>query len=133
MVTHAVARRIRSRLDFERPARTQRHLAPGVVVLEMTGKVTMGRDLKRIDEEVGLLIGEKQTRVIFDLSGVHFVDSSAVGCIVRNFIRLTNSGGSLRLAGVKGMVQGVLKMTQVDKVIDIYPSSLDASQDSPPA
>jgi len=99
----------------------------------MTGKVTMGRDLKRIDEEVGLLIGEKQTRVIFDLSGVHFVDSSAVGCIVRNFIRLTNSGGSLRLAGVKGMVQGVLKMTQVDKVIDIYPSSLDASQDSPPA
>jgi anti-sigma B factor antagonist len=115
-------------MEFKR-----KDLGPSVVVLEMTGKVTMGRDLKRIDEEVGLLIGEKRTRVIFDLSGVHFLDSSAVGCIVRNLTRLKNSGGSLRLAGVKGMVEGVLKLTHVDKVIEIYPTALDASQDSPTA
>jgi len=107
-------------------------LGPGVAVLEMSGKLTMGRDLKRLDEEVGMLIGEKRTRVILDLTGVHFLDSSALGCIVRNLSRLKDSGGTLRLAGVTGMVQGVLKMTSVVKIIGIYPTALEAAQDSPP-
>lgn len=111
----------------------RKDVGPGVAVLEMTGKLTMGRDLKRIDDEVGMLIGEKRTRVVLDLTGVHFLDSSALGCIVRNLGRLRDSGGSLRLAGVTGMVEGVLKMTNVDKVIGIYPTAKDAAQDSPTA
>jgi hypothetical protein len=43
---------------------------------------------------------------------------------------LKNSGGTLRLAGAKGMVQGVLRLTHVDRVIGIYPTAGEACQDA---
>ena len=111
----------------------KKQIGPGIVVLEMTDRIASGRDCQRIHEEVDLLIRENQTRVIFDFSKVHYIDSAAVGSIVRSLCSLKNCGGTLRLAGVKGMVQGVLRLTHVDRVIGIYPTVVDASQDSPPS
>jgi hypothetical protein len=34
----------------------------------------------------------------------------------------------MRLAGVKGMVDGVLKMTLVDRLVEVYPTALEASE-----
>ena len=109
----------------------KKQIGPGIVVLEMTDRIASGRDCQRIHEEVDLLISENLTRVIFDLSGVHYIDSAAVGSIVRSLCSLRNSGGTLRLAGAKGMVQGVLKLTHVDRVIGVYPTAGEASQDPP--
>jgi anti-anti-sigma factor len=111
----------------------KKEIRPGIVVLEMTDRITSGRDCERINDEVGLLIRENRARVIFDLSGVYYIDSAAVGSIVRSLCRLKDSGGTLRLAGVKGMVKGVLELTHLDKVIGIYPTAIDASQDWPPS
>ena len=109
----------------------KKQMGPGIAVLEMTDRIASGRDCQRIHEEVELLIREGQTRVIFDLSRVHYIDSAAVGSIIRCLSSLKNSGGTLRLAGVKGMVHGVLKLTHVDRVIEIYPTAGEASQDPP--
>jgi len=109
----------------------KKEIGPGVVVLEITDRISGVRDCGRINQEIDLLLGQNQTRVIFDLSGVHFIDSVAVGTIVRSFCSLKNSGGTLRLAGVKGMVKGVLALTHVDRVIGVYPTVMDAAQDSP--
>jgi anti-sigma B factor antagonist len=111
----------------------KKQIGPGIVVLEMTDRIASGRDCQRIHEEVDLLIRENQTRVVFDLSGVYYMDSAAVGSIVRSLCSLKNSGGTLRLAGAKGMVQGVLRLTHVDRVIRIYPTAGEACHDSPPS
>ena len=111
----------------------KKQIGPGIVVLEMSDRIASGRDCQRIHEEVDLLIRENQTRVVFDLSGVHYMDSAAVGSIVRSLCSLKNSGGTLRLAGATGMVQGVLRLTHVDRVIRIYPTAGEACQDSPPS
>lgn len=111
----------------------KKEIGPGTVVLEITDRIVSGRDCDRIIQEVELLISQHQTRVIFDLSGVHYIDSAAVGTIVRSLCKLKDSGGSLRLAGVTGMVKGVLKLTHVDKVIGTYLTAMDASQDSAPS
>ncbi len=107
----------------------KREVKPGVVVLEITDKIVGVGDCGRINAEVDSLVRQKQARVIFDLSGVHYMDSSAVGAIVRSFCTLKNSGAVMRLAGVKGVVKSVLQMTQVDKVIGMYPTAMEASQD----
>ncbi len=111
----------------------RKEIRPGIVVLEVNGRIGGDQDCQRIREEVDLLVHKDQTRVIFDLSSVHYIDSAAVGTIVRSFCSLKNSGGWLRLAGLKSMVEGVLKLTGVDRVIGIYPTAIDASQDSPPS
>ncbi|MGH9684240.1 MAG: STAS domain-containing protein [Candidatus Acidiferrales bacterium] len=105
-----------------------REIEPGIVVLEMTGRILMGPDCQLIEQEVEQLLRQNQTRVIFDLSGVASIDSVGVGKIVSCFSQVKKSGGSLRLAGVKGMLEGVFKLVQVHKVIAIYPTASDAAE-----
>ncbi len=106
----------------------RKEIKPGIVVLEMTGRLLMGPDCQRIEQELEQLLRQNQTRVIFDLSGVSTIDSAGLGKIVKCFSQLKKSGGSLRLAGVKGMLEGAFKITQVYKVIRIYPTAVDASE-----
>lgn len=106
----------------------RRQIKPGIAVLEMRGRLLMGPDCKLIDKEIDELIAANETRVIFDLSGVSQIDSAGVGQVVKSFTRLKKSGGDLRLAGVTGMLDGVFKMTQVHKVIAMYPTPQAASE-----
>jgi anti-anti-sigma regulatory factor len=41
---------------------------------------------------------------------------------------MKKAGGSLRVAGTKGMVEETLKITSVDKIMHFYPSLSEASQ-----
>lgn len=111
-------------MDFRR-----KQISPDVAVLEMSGRFLMGPDCRRMEQEIEQLLQANQKRVIFDFTGVFEIDSAGVGQVVKSFTRLKSSGGELRLAGVKGMLDGVFKMTQVHKVIAIYPTQQDAAKD----
>ena len=109
----------------------KKEIKPGVVVLEMTGRITMGQDCRQVEQEVERLIGQNQKDIILDLTGISLVDSTGIGQIVKCLCKLRTTGGSLRLAGLKGMVAGVFKITKVDQVIGIYPTALEAAAFSP--
>ena len=108
---------------------SKKELKPGIWVFELSGRVQMGPDCKRVDQEVEGHISNNETRIILDMAAVDHIDSAFVGQIVKSFSRLSKSGGSLRLAAVKGMVEGVINMTQLNRVIQIYPTALAASED----
>jgi anti-anti-sigma factor len=110
---------------------SQKEIKPGIWVFELSGRVQMGPDCKRVDHEVETHIAKNETRIILDMAAVDHIDSAFVGQIVKSFTKLSQSGGSLRLAAVKGMVEGVLNMTQLNRVIHIYPTALAASEDFP--
>jgi anti-sigma B factor antagonist len=109
----------------------KKQIRPGVVVIAMTGSIRIGPNCQEIEQQVDELIRQNATSVIFDLSGVTFVDSAGIGTIVRSLGRLKKLGGTLRLTGVKGMIEGVLKLTQIIKIIDVYPTIEDAAQNLP--
>jgi anti-sigma B factor antagonist len=108
---------------------SKKEIQPGIWVMEMSGNVHMGADCKRVDQEINGHIEKKQLRIIFDLGKVDHIDSAFVGQIVKSFSSLKKVNGKLRLACVKGMVEGVLKMTQVDKVIPVFPTVSSACED----
>lgn len=108
---------------------SKKELHPGIWVMEMSGNVHMGADCKRVDQEIDSHIEKKQMRIIFDMAKVDHIDSAFVGQIVKSYSRLKKADGKLRLAGVKGMVEGVLKMTQVDKVVPVFPTVAAACED----
>ena len=107
---------------------TKKNVKPGVVVMEISGRVSMGNDCTEIDQHVEQHILRDEKHIIFDLTAVHHIDSAFVGQIVKSHSSLLKSGGRLRIAGASGMVDGVLRMTHVHKVIEIYPTVVEASK-----
>ena len=45
--------------------------------------------------------------------------------------KLKQAGGELRVAGAKGVVHDVLKLTKVDSVVAFYPTAAAAALDFP--
>ena len=106
----------------------RKNVEPDIAVLEMTGRVTMGSDSQKIEWELAELLKENHRKVVFDLTGVSFLDSSGVGILVVCHARLKKAGGVLRIAGARGMVEETLNMTSVSKIVHCYPTAAEAAQ-----
>src|ERR1700741_2166009 len=109
-----------------------RQIKPGIVLLEIAGRVSMGDDCTLLDTEVERHIQKNENRVIFDLAGVNHIDSAVIGQIVKCLSRLKRSGGGLHLSGGHGMAEGVLKMTQLFQVRSISPTAAEPPEDFAP-
>jgi anti-sigma B factor antagonist len=105
--------------------RTQ--LEPDVEVLQMTGRIVLGNDAKTVEWKFDELLRENRKKVIFDLAHVTVLDSTGVGIVVMCCARLKKAGGSLHIAAATGMVDHTLRMTNVDRLIELYPTVSDAA------
>ncbi len=83
----------------------QESIAPDIVVLHLTGRVSMGRPCQEIEAQIDELIRQKSTKLILDLSEVQRVDSTGFGTIVMCAGKFKKAGGDFRVAGAKGIVE----------------------------
>jgi anti-anti-sigma factor len=107
---------------------TKRTMQPGVTALVMKGSIHCGPECARLEREVDGMIASRETRVIFDMAGVTHADSAAIGAIVRCLGKLKSAGGGLRIAAAQSMVDHSLKLTKVDKVIEVFSTVEQAAQ-----
>jgi anti-sigma B factor antagonist len=104
-----------------------KHLQPDIVVLEIKGRITLGGESKQLEWAVESLVGEGRKKVIFDLAGVTNVDSTGIGIIVMSAGKMKKAGGELRVAGATAHVEDVLKMTNVDQIVVLHPTTAVAA------
>jgi anti-sigma B factor antagonist len=104
-----------------------KQLQPDIVVLVITGRITIGRDSQHLEWTVGSLVSEQRKKIIFDLTGVTHVDSTGIGIIMMSAGKVKEAGGELRLAGAAGHVEEVLKMTNVHQILGLHPTTAAAA------
>jgi anti-sigma B factor antagonist len=71
-------------------------------------------------------------RVVVDLSGVDFCDSTGLSAFVVGHKRAAAAGGWLRLAAPGGWMSGLLDTVGLTGRLGIYPSVADALASAPP-
>lgn len=108
---------------------TRKEIQTGVVALGIMGEVRTSNDRQRLTDSVEEELRKGVSKIILDLSSLQIVDSAGVGAIVLCFSHAKKAGGTLRLAGAKGMVETVLKLTQIHRAIDMFPSVEEAAKD----
>ncbi|RJE78720.1 STAS domain-containing protein [Paracoccus sp. JM45] len=77
-------------------------------------------------DEVWQLIDKGEYRLVIDLTGVAFVDSSAIGALVGILKRLGNRG-EIVVCGLSGSVDKMFRITRMDRVFPTYPNSAEAA------
>jgi anti-anti-sigma factor len=60
--------------------------------------------------------------VALDLGNVEYVTSTVLGHLVALHKRLQGTGGRLTLENVRSAVQDILRVTQLDQVLDLRPA-----------
>jgi anti-sigma B factor antagonist len=65
-------------------------------------------------------------QIIVDLTGVNFVDSTALAALVQGMKRSRQQGGDVRLCGLGQSVRIIFELTRLDQAFEIYPNSTEA-------
>ena len=97
-------------------------LPPDVTVLEVRGRITLGLDTRQLETTVGGLEREGVARLVFDLSGVDYMDSAGLGLLTRCSVSMRNNGGAFRVACASPKIQQLLKVTRLDTMIQSFSS-----------
>ncbi len=77
------------------------------------------------DKILGLLEAGGQ-RLIVDLSGVSFIDSSGLGALLSGYKNANLRSGLFILAGLQPRVQSMFELTRLHRVFEIFPTIEDA-------
>jgi anti-sigma B factor antagonist len=90
-----------------------------VAILDLNGRVILGDELDSLRSAVRNLLGQDKKKIILNLAGVDYIDSSGVGELVGCFVAVRNAGGELKLLNLTQKVHDVLHVTKLYTVFDI--------------
>jgi len=96
--------------------------ANGVVVLKITGDITLGRSSQELEWEVNKLVEAGTVKVVFDFTKVNRMDSCGIGIVALASGKLREAGGELRGAGANDFVKNVLHLTRLDSLVMLTPT-----------
>lgn len=94
-----------------------------VAVLSVMGNMMGGPDTMDLHEKVKSLSADGVKRVVIDLKGVKWMNSSGLGVLMACMTTLNNSGGKLKLSSVTEKVKSLLIITQLMRIFDTYENS----------
>ena len=99
--------------------------ADGVSVIEIAGELDL-YTAPRLKEALLGAMDEGVLNIVVDMSGVHFIDSSALGVLIGGVKRLKPKEGKLVLVSVDENVNWIFQITGLNSVFDIYQTREEA-------
>ena len=97
-------------------------------VLRCEGRLTMGT-APTLRSAIDSAVTSGQARLVIDLAGTAFVDSSGLGALVSGLKRTRQVGGDLRIASPQEQVRMVLDLTNLDRILQPFDTVEDAVHD----
>jgi anti-sigma B factor antagonist len=97
-----------------------------VTILEAKGKITIGAGdvvLRDVIEEV---TQAGKSNILLDLKGVSKMDSSGLGELIAAHNTVTGEGGAIKLVNLPSKLYGVLGITQIVSVFDVFEDENEA-------
>jgi anti-sigma B factor antagonist len=107
---------------------TTRTCEPGITVIEISGRITLGRESGQIEVAVLKALNDGVRKIVVDMSGVTYIDSTGIGIIAYCFGKISQKGAQGAVAGAQGLVLDVFKLTRIDSVVRFYPDTGAACQ-----
>src|SRR5438045_9500408 len=104
--------------------------AGDITVLDMDGKITIGEGSVALRSAIRRLLEEGKKRILLNLSGVGYIDSSGIGELVSSYTAITNAGGQLKLLNLTQKLQDLLTITKLLTVFDVYETEADQQHSS---
>lgn len=97
----------------------------GPAVLAVSGEVDV-HSAPDLGDRIAEVLGDGQHRLVVDLNGVEFMDSTGLGVLVAGYNRAQELGGTLELVCEVERVTKLLRITGLDDVFTIHPTPDDS-------
>jgi len=100
--------------------------AGDVTILDMNGAVRIGEGSVALRDAIRRLAEEGKKKMLLNLAGVSYVDSSGIGELIANYTTVKRQGGQLKLLNLTDRIQNLLVITKLLTVFDSYDNETEA-------
>ena len=100
--------------------------AGDVTILDMNGAVRIGEGSITLRDAIRGLADEGKKKIILNLAGVNYVDSSGIGELIANYTTVSRQGGQLKLLNLTDRIQNLLVITKLLTVFYAYEDESEA-------
>lgn len=94
-------------------------------VVAVAGDIDLSRSVE-FQQQLLLLLDRRPQRIVVNLTGVPYMDSSGVASLVKVLARARKIGASLVLVGLTPRVKSLFEITRLDKVFTLAPTEEEA-------
>ena len=101
-------------------------LVSDVALLRISGRVTLTDGTPIFDDTIRRLIEAGTVKIVLDFQDVPYIDSTALGIMLRAHATVTRRSGAVKLLHVHGHVRELLTLTRLLPVFEIFDSELQA-------
>ena len=100
--------------------------AGDVTVLDMNGRITIGEGNVALRTAIRRMLEEGKKKILLNLGGVGYIDSSGIGELVSSFTAINKDGGQLKLLNLTQKLRDLLAITKLLTVFDVYEDEAEA-------
>ena len=104
----------------------QERIVSDVAVVRISGRVTLTDGTNVFDDTLQRLVQQGHVKFVLDFAEVPYIDSTALGTILRTHATVTRRDGALKLLHVKGHVRELLELTRLLSVFEAFDSEAEA-------
>ena len=97
-----------------------------VTILEPKGKITIGAGDVALRNAIEEATHAGSSKVLLDFNGVSKMDSSGLGELIAAHNTVTGNGGAIKLMNIPSKLYGVLGITQIVSVFDVFDDEKEA-------
>jgi anti-sigma B factor antagonist len=98
-----------------------------IPVLQLKGRFD-AHEVEPVNAWLQEQVNQGRTKLLVNLEGVNFIDSTALSVLVRGLKHCREKNGKLHLCSLQQPVRVIFELTRLDKAFDIYPTEADASR-----
>ncbi len=103
----------------------QQREADGIFVLELKGRITAGPEVAALRRRA-MADSAGARKVVLDLAGVDYIDSTGLGALVMCATALRKAGGDVKLLNLDRRHIELLVMTKLATIFEIFNNERDA-------
>ena len=100
--------------------------AGDVTILDLRGEVRIGEGSIALRDAIRQLADTGKKKLLLNLAGVSYIDSSGIGELIANYTTVSRQGGQLKLLKLTDRVQNLLVITKLLTVFDAYEDEAEA-------
>lgn len=101
----------------------------GAIVIQLAGDVDLNVK-EALRAELLSLTESRPARIVVNLSGVNYMDSSGVATLVELHQRCRRNRGELVLCHITPRVRAIFEISKLERIFTIRPSERDALSDA---
>jgi len=91
-----------------------------VTILDLSGRITLGDATAQLRDRIRELSKEGKNKILLNMSHISYIDSSGLGELTAAYTTLSRVGGQLKLVNLSPKTHGLLQITKLTTVFDIF-------------